>query len=295
VPTASARSGTTSRDLSRWKSPAAAQVRLEWKFAPGDSFVVERQLTQVQEIEVKDRTFKHENHSTWKVRVAVTDRQRDNGVLTLTLEDVSYEAKGVGNPAAFDDKLAARMKGASFTLTVSPQGTVKKLEGYDAFISKLAEDKPDAERVLRTVFAEEGMEETCAEIFSFLPRKAVRVGDKWTRETVEPVPPFGALQSKLEYQYLGVPVKEPLHVINCTIETTFKKPAAEPDLFRVVKRELQSDEGQASFVFDVRTGRLVSSERSMIVRGNVTVEVNEQRTEMRFVSQNRLKVRVTDK
>src|SRR5207249_1910149 len=104
-----------------------------------------------------------------------------------------------------------------------------------------------------------------------------KAGDKWSREAVEPVPPFGAFLSKLEYEYVGTSPggPDPLHVISCKVETKYRKPKEDAELFRVVKGELSGEEGEGSFLFDAEAGRLVRCDKSMVVRGQLTIEANE--------------------
>lgn len=269
---------------------ASAGVRLEWKFAPGDSFVIERVYQQKQEIDVKGRAYKQDTTSTWQMRFTVKEKSRGNALLAVTIEDVAYKTTGVGHPVAFDDKLAARMKGVSLSFTVTPRGEVKKLLGYDEFLKKVSEGKKDTENVLRTLFSEEGLQETFEEIFAFLPAKAVDKGDHWKRAAVDPVPPFGSFKSAIEYTYGGQ--EDGLHVIRYAIKTTYQKPKDTPELFRLVKAELTGEAGQGRFFFDPDAGRLIRGEKTMTVRGQVTLETGGVETELRFVSENRMKLRL---
>jgi len=263
---------------------------LQWHFPVGESFRIERVYHQSQEIEVKGRAYKQETTSTWLTRVDIKEKRLGAYVLQLTLEDVSYTSKGVSHPVGFDNKLAAKMKGLSLTLTVTTHGEIKKLQGYGEFVKRLSEGNVDTEKVLRALFTEEGMQETYEEIFACLPTKSVDKGARWKRSAVDPVPPFGSFKSRFDYVYDGI--EDGLHAIKYTIVTTYQKPGDQPDLFRVVKGSLTGDEGKGKFLFDANTGRLVRGEKTMVVRGQVTVETGGVQTVLQFVSNNRLKVRV---
>jgi hypothetical protein len=267
-----------------------ADVTLEWTFKPGDSFVTERVYRQEQEIEVKGKSFKQDTTNTWLVRVNVLEKRGGNWALGLKVEDATYKTTGVGNPAVFDDKLAARMKGAGLGLVVTPYGEVKKLSGYGDFVKKLADGKEDTEKVLRTLFSEEGLQETFEEIFAFLPRKSVDKGERWKREALDPAPPFGSFKTRFDYVYRGV--QEDLHAIEYTMQTAYQKPSDPPALFRVVKGSLSGEEGKGLYLFDAEAGRLVRGEKTMLVRGQVTIEASGAESTLKFSSKNRLKVRV---
>lgn len=271
-------------------SPLSAGTRLEWSFTPGDTFRLERIYKQSQEIEVKDRSYKQEITSTWLTRIDVKEKKRDSHVLQITLEEVDYKASGVGGAPAVDDKLVRKLKGMTLTLTVNSPGQIKKLQGYDEFIKRVAEGETETEKVLRSLFSEEGLRESYEEVLAFLPRKTVEKGARWKRTAIDPLPPFGSFQSKYEYTYGGM--EEGMHVIPFTISTTYRKPVKQPDLFRIVKGSLTGEEGRGRFFFDASAGRLVRGGKSMVVRGELTIETGGVETVMRFVSRNRLNVRM---
>jgi hypothetical protein len=270
---------------------AAAQTRLEWRFNVGDSFLLERVYRQKQEIEVKGRSFKHDVSTSWLTRVAVKEKHFWQWVLQVTFEEVSYKNDGAMNPALFDDKLAERLKGLSLSLVVTSRGEVKKMIGYDEFVAKLSEGKKDVEKVVRALFSEAGLREGFEEVLGFVPHKAVTKGQTWQREAVDPLPPFGSFHSEFDYRYEGM--RDGLHAVAYGIRTTYRKPGDGHDLFKVVKGSLSAEDGKGVYLFDVEAGRLVRGDKSMVVRGEVTIEAGGMETTLRFVSENQLKVRVT--
>ena len=273
--------------------PCQAQTKLEWLFKDGETVFAERIYTQKQSVEVKNKLFNQERTKTWVTAITVKEKTAAGYVLDLKVESVAFKSTGPPVPGGFDDKMAAKMKGTQFTATINPQGKVLKFEGYDAFIQKLAEKKTEVEKVLRGVLSEEGVREDVEEIFSFLPDKAVQKGDKWKREAVDPVPPFGSFRSVFDYVCEGD--DEGLVTIGYSIKMTYKAPSGDGDLFRVVKGGLKGEEGKGTFVFDSKKGRLVSGEKSVQVRGDLVIESMGNQTPMEFTSQNTLRVRLFTK
>ena len=74
--------------------PALAQTRLEWKFADGDSFVLERIYTQKQVIDVNGKTYTQETTSKWLTTVAVSEKNARTALLLLTIDGVSIKTNG---------------------------------------------------------------------------------------------------------------------------------------------------------------------------------------------------------
>ncbi|MFO0969785.1 MAG: DUF6263 family protein [Gemmataceae bacterium] len=274
--------------LPLFAGPAAAQLKLQWHFKPGEQFVLERVYRQKQDIEVKDRSLKHETTNRWTLRLTVKEKHLTHWDIRATFEEVVCKDGGAIPPAAFDEKLAARLKGLSLVLHVNGQGEVKKIVGYDNFLTKLSEGKRDAEKVVHALFSEEGLHAIFEEVFAFLPPKTAKRGESWKRETVDPVPPFGSFKTQLRYSYEGE--RDGLHAIDFTTRTVLQKSSEKSDLFRVLKTALTGEEGRGTYLFDPIAGRLVRGERAMTLRGELTVEAAGVTTTMRFVSQNELKL-----
>ncbi len=172
---------------------------------------------------------------------------------------------------------------------MTPQGRLAQFGGYEPFIQKLAEKNADTEKVLRVLLSEEALREDVEELFYFLPDKLVRKGDKWKRESIEPVPPFGSFKSAFEYA-LEDDKNETLP-ISYTIKMTYKPPGADSDLFRVIKGTLSAEDGQGSLRFDVKNGMLISSEKTVHIRGELLIDSMGQQAQLNFTSVNTLKTR----
>jgi Family of unknown function (DUF6263) len=272
---------------------AQGQAKLEWKFAKGDCFSTERVYTQKQVIDIKGKQFKQTGSNTWVTSVSIGDRAGDGHAVKFTIESVAYKTQGPAVAGGFDDKMAAKMKGAAFSGVITSQGRLTKLEGYEAFIGRLGEKNADVEKVLRSLLSEEGVREGFEEMFGFLPEKAVKVGDKWSRETVEPAPPFGSFKSAFEYTLRES--KEAEHTIGFTIKMSYRPPADNTELFRVVKGALKAEEGRGTIVFDSERGRLIRAERSIHLRGDLVIETMGNQTPLEFTSDNTLTVRIIPK
>lgn len=277
-----------------WLLPggAAAQDALAWKLRPGESFFAERHFTRQESVEVNERQFRQESVTTWLVRLDVKEQTPKGYALQAVLEDVRHKVIGAAGKDGLDDRLAEKMRGAAFALTVTPSGRIVDFTGYDEFLKKVAGDQADRAKVLRATLPESAMREAFGDLFGRLPEQPVKAGDTWTSEEVEPIPFFGALHSEFRYEYKGA--EGPERRVSYTVQTRFAKPRAD-ELVRVVKGEVRGEQGKGSFAFDAAKGRLSRHERSMTVRGNLVLETAGRQTPVRFVSENRLRVRILDR
>ncbi|MCI0642822.1 MAG: DUF6263 family protein [Gemmataceae bacterium] len=272
---------------------ASAQSKLEWKFEPGDVFFTERVYAQKQVIEVKNKQFKQESSNTWITRVTVKEKVVQGHVLEFKIESVTYKTSGPAVAGGFDDKMAAKMKGAVFSAVVTPAGRIAKFHGYDEFLQRLSEKNAEVEKVLKVLLSEETIKEGLEETLGFLPEKPVARNDRWKRESVEQAPPFGSF--KTVFEYVLEDEKDGAHMIACAIKMTYAKPAADHELFRVVKGGLSAEDGKAQYVFDNDKGRLVRGEKSIHLKGDILLEAMGNETPMVFTSENTLKIRVFEK
>lgn len=273
--------------------PAPAPARLEWKFVEGESFVLERLFSQKQVIEINAKTFTQETTSAWLTSITVKEKNVRGAVLMVAIESVKSKSTGAGNGKALDDALAEKMKGLTFTLTVTPQGRITRLEGYEAFVKKLAEGKVDVEKSLRVLISEESLRDGWDEIFAFLPERAVSRGDKWKRSATESAPPFGSFKSVFEYGYDGE--KDDLHTVLFTLKMTYQPAASPTDLIRVIKGGLKGDESSGTLLFDAVKGRLVRGEKSLKMHGELTIESLGKTIPLEFRCEHSLRIRVLDK
>jgi Family of unknown function (DUF6263) len=271
--------------------PARSQTVLAWKFAKGQVLEAERVATQKQMVEIAAKQFKHERKNTWQIRLDVKEIQADGAIIQATLTKIEQQVIGGTDKEMIDPKLPEKMQGTTFTLRVSPAGRVIKFDGYEPFLQKVA-DKDDARlKALRISFPESAVKEALGDLFGPLPDKAVARGDGWQREYVEPIPHFGSLRSTAQYIYDGE--ADGRARIAYTIRTRYETPTESAGaLFRIVDGNIASDKAKGAIVFDTAAGRLVEHERTMLLRGKLTVEAMDRRQPLEFTSENVVKIRV---
>jgi hypothetical protein len=262
---------------------APAQTSLVWKFEKGQVYEAERSATHKQTVTLNGKQFKQQRGSTWHVRLVVKDKQAENYVVLATLTKVEHQLTGGSDAEMIDPKLPEKMQGSTFTLDVTPSGKIAKLQGYDEFLKRLAGEDTGRLKALRITFPESTLKETFADLFGPLPSKS----DNWKREYVEPIPHFGALRSTASYT-------QNRDKITYTIQTKYEAPAKDDKmlLFRIVKGSIDSDQAKGSIVFDSAKGHLVEHERTMMLRGTLTIEKMERQQPLEFSSENVVKIRV---
>jgi hypothetical protein len=266
---------------------------LRWKLQPGTTFFAERRATRTETVAVNGRDFKQEAATTWLVKLTARDPADAGAKVAATLVTVTHQVRGATAKEGLDSQLAEKMHGATFTLVVTPAGKVAEFGGYPAFVERLAGAAADKRKVIQATVPEDALREAFGDLFVTLPETPVGPGTKWTRTAVEPIPFFGAFHST--YRYECASARDDRYDVGYTIRTKYERPRKGDDLVRVVKGELEGQDGRGHFRFDAARGRLVENERSMTVRGRLTLETAGRQSAVQFTSENRVKVRVSDR
>lgn len=268
-------------------APLHGQTTLAWRFQPGDAFQIERTFEQKQTVEVQQRTFEQATTSVWLTTFTVQKVDGEAAAVDMIFDRVTTKsnAKAMGDGPS-DSQLAERFQGGKLILKITPAGRIQQLDGYGDLLKRLSHNQPEAEKSLRFIVPETGLKDGIEEIFGFVPEKPVHPGDRWQREGIEPVVPFGNLKTVFRYRYDGK--RDDGHAIAMTLDTTYVPPPKDFELFQVIAGKVASEKGTGMFVFDVDKGRGVRGEKTFQVHGALTLETAGKRNEVKFTSANRV-------
>ncbi|MCW5766699.1 MAG: hypothetical protein KIT68_12070, partial [Phycisphaeraceae bacterium] len=197
---------------------AAEPVTLKYKWVKGE--VIAYRMTQDTATEMKGLPGMGDQKGTQKqimgTRMEVKD-VADDGAATvettfesvkLTMEQpgmgaMSYDSEkpgdGAGNPFAAS---FGAMIGERITFVIMPDGSVRKAEGMDKIIKKMAEamDKENpgmgamVADQLKGSFGDDAMRRTYEQAMKILPEKPVSAGDSWTTNFDQPLPMMGTMK-----------------------------------------------------------------------------------------------------
>lgn len=263
-----------------------AQTLPQWKFAKGKVIEYERIASQSQLVEIRGKPFKQQSQSTWHIRLEVQEATKDAWRVEAKLMKIEQRILGGTDAEMIDPKLHEKMQGSVFHLTVRPSGAIDQVEGHEDFLKRLSADKKNGLAALRATFPETAIKEMFADLFGPLPEKPVKANEVWTRDYLEPIPHFGALRSRAEFSNEGH------NRIRYTVATKYELPKPQPgSLFKIVEGNIASEKAKGTIDFDRNAGRLIAHERSMRLRGTLTIETMNGRQAIEFTSQNEVRIR----
>jgi hypothetical protein len=245
--------------------------KLGWKFKPKDRFQVETTMQMLQlrralgQMDAQD-ALQIVTTSTFTVQQVEADK---SAVLQQKIEAVRYRMDGtIPASAAAAAELFTRLKGASFTLTLGPEGKVRKFEGYTEFIKRLDQQRPGDGQAFSQQVPEEDMKNASEEGFALFPDRPLRQGDTWERPSTVNLAPFGAIQTKLIYTLQAFQGSK--------ARITFKHQGSEFKDASGRGADFVLEDRSGTIYFDVEAGRLISMDFKVRFNGRVSSAVTTQ-------------------
>jgi hypothetical protein len=274
-------------------APAYGQeVKLQWKFKEGAKFYVEDVQTTKTNVSVLGMQVKEEGKTTMVTSYHIKKVGTDSIVMVQKIEDVEHKSQGGLGGAT--EKIFEKLKGATFTITMTPEGKVTNFEGYKEWAKKVAGDDDDVAKLVSMLFSEGFFKGSSEQSFGMTPKGPVKKGDTWKQEGVVPVGGIGDFKLVNEYTYLGKVEGGEKIGVKQSLTYTPPKGGDFGGVFKIVKGILKSENAKGHMIFDADKGRLVSGNSSMVIRGALTVDFSGQNLELMLSVDQQTVTRVLD-
>ncbi|MBI4613400.1 MAG: hypothetical protein HY720_07285 [Planctomycetes bacterium] len=155
----------------------------------------------------------------------------------------------------------AGLVGRSYTVTVSPEGEVRSVEGLDEYLAKvkeaLADLSGDSAKAVRDVleksFTTDAFRQALAPTFAYLTATPQAKGGTWTGTVRRDVSGVGTIVEELPFTLADVDATGKASV-TYTAKATFEAAAEKPDAFKDVTFEVSEVQGSGSFDLDTKNG-----------------------------------------
>jgi hypothetical protein len=279
-------------------APALAQeakpVKLEWKFEKDKPFYQTLATETSRTLKVSGIEVNQKQKETFILGWTPVKQEDKNWVLKLKIEGVHVDGDFSGSKVVFDSTrddnppgalsdCYKALVGAEFTLTVSPEMKVTKIEGgataLKDFIKKLAAADPQTETLLNQILTEDNLKAMADAAFAAVPDKEVKKGDKWDRTAAMALGPIGTYETKYTYAADGPSDKDAnVEKISVKAEMTYKAPADRPlgpQPFKINSADLKSPEpGTGVVEFRKDKGRVEKSELKVTLKGKMNIDLN---------------------
>jgi hypothetical protein len=290
--------------------PAIGQeVSLKWEFKKDQPFyqTMETETKQTMEVmgmkhtQVQKQTFIF----SWKAKEQDKDK---NWVVDQKIEAVKLNIEIGGNKVEYDSTnpssgsgnvLADFFKalvGSQFTLTISPDMKILKIDGREKFLEKLVKSNPQMEPLLKQILGEEALKQMSDPAFAFIPNKPVKKGDPaWDKKSNLNMGPIGSYETTYKYTYDGKQDKLEKIKVASTLVYQPPGPSAGGALpFQIKAAKLEGEPATGTILFDNEKHRHSRSDSTLKLKGKLTIAIGGMNTDVDLVQDQTTTVTTTD-
>ncbi|MBI3407421.1 MAG: hypothetical protein HY040_03570 [Planctomycetes bacterium] len=281
-----AKKDDTKKDDTKKEEAKVAGDRWEWKaFDPKGKKFIQKLFTKTnQKMTVMSQEINQNQEQTFYIEWTPKEMKDKNWVVTQKIIGVVMKIDIGGNVISFSsldqkqpnnpmtDFFNALMK-LELTLTIDPANmTVKSIEGREEFIKKLSETNPQMQTLLKSILSEDALKQMAEPTWGAFPPQGNYAMKTWNKKSELKLGPIGDYTTDFDYTYDG-PDKLG-EKISIKAKLDYKAPTASAGLpFTIKEAKLNSKDGSGVAYFDKAKGRFSSSKMSMVLVGNLSIEV----------------------
>lgn len=285
-----------------------------WKFELNVPFYQEMYTKTVQSMKVMGQDVNQVQEQTFYFKWTPIKQEAEKWTLKQTIEGVKMKIDVAGNPISFDSttppapgggpnsalsEFFKALVGSEFTILLNTKtNKVEKVEGRDAFISKLAAANQQMEPLLKKILPEDALKQMADPTFGIIPEGPKKKDDTWTSTSTLALGPIGTYENKHTYKYVGTDEKAKAEKIEVDTQLTYKAPTGEDAglPFKIKSADLKTADKQTPGVilFDTEKGRLVSSETKLNLKGSISIEIGTTNTTVELQQEQETKVKTSD-
>ncbi len=253
-------------------------------------------VTQIIKVQGQDLTQKQKS-TFWYQWTPVKEEKVKEGAEEVTKITVKQKIEGLemnidisGNPINYSSKAETPgssgnpglveffkgLKDTEFTATLGKNYKVEKVEGKDAFISKLGAGSAQMDALLKKVLTEDALKEMVDPTAKLFPDTPKKVGETWEKKTNLNLGPIGSYELIYKLKYAAVEKEKDKLEIETVI--TYTAPKENPDglLFRIKDgSKLTSDPAgsKGTIIYDPKAKRIESAEINITLKGDLVVVI----------------------
>jgi hypothetical protein len=284
-------------------------VDLKWEFKKDQPFyqTVDTSTTQSMKVMGMDHTQTQKQTFTFSWTPKEQDKDK-NWVVAQKIEAVKLNVEIGGNKVEYDstnpstvagNPLADFFKalvGSTFTLTISPEMKVLKIDGRQEFVDKLVKSNPQMEPLLKQILSDEALKQMADPAFACVPNKPVKKGDTWDKKSTLNMGPIGNYDTVYKYTYEGKADKLDKIKVDTTLAYQPPGPNAGGALpFQIKAAKLESKGGTGTILFDNVKHRLERSDLKLKLDGKLTISIGGMNTDVELNQDQTVVVTTSDK
>jgi len=286
------------------KKTDGTAVVLAWKFTANTPFYQKMFTSTEQNIKVMGLDVAQTQKQTFYFKWTPIKQDGDKWEIKQEIEGIQMSIDIAGNPVSYDSttenqtggantalaEFFKALKGSSFTLTFNTKTMkVETVTGKDEFLKKLATANQTLEPLLKKILNDQALAQMADPTFGVLPATAKKIDETWESTSPLNLGPLGTYTNKYTYVYKGPEAKnKDLETITVKTNLTYTPPTEnDPSLpFKITSAKLETKDAKegepGKIVFNTKLGRLESTDFSLSLTGTLTIEVGQNKTEVKL-------------
>jgi hypothetical protein len=273
-------------------SGAADTLEIKPTFKAGEVYYSTTVNNMEQTVSVAGMDMNQKMKQTTTMKYEVKEVTATEVVVKMTYLDSQIDAEGIPGVA----EQAEKMKGIVLTATINlSKRVVTKLDGYEEFLDKASGDNDMTKKLLKSSMSKETMKKSFSEVVSWMPTKAVAVGDTWKQDDTMPLGPLGNM--KLDTKHKLVKFDTKTAEVSFDSDLTYQAPDGEVEglPFKISKGDLSSEKFSGKRTVDLKTGRILDSTTTGIISGSLTIAVAGQELPLSLKQKLTVTSKITDR
>jgi hypothetical protein len=240
-------------------------------------------------MKVMGQTVVQTQDQTFLIQWTPQDKDaQGNYVVKQKILGVKMEINIGGNKIPYDSTSAAKQKNPmtdffdqltkeELIFTISTDMKVIKVEGHEKFIKGLSDINPQMQNLLKKILDEKALKRMAEPTWYAFPPKGDLSKQTWSEKSDLDLGPIGKYDTNFDFTYKGADGTD--EKIEFKTKLTYTAPTDKAGLpFVIHEAKLDSDSGTGTAVFSRKDGRFKSTELTMKLKGNLTIEVGSMKT-----------------
>ncbi len=285
----------------RMKTEVAQHIKVQGQDLPQRQMsVFYYQWTPVKEEKVKEGA---EEVTKWILKEKIEGLEMD---IDISGNPIKYNSKdtstsgAAGNPGLVE--FFKNLKDSEFTVTLGKGYKVEKVEGKEAFISKLGAGSGQMDALLKKVMTDEALKEMTDPTYKLFPDAPKKKGDKWEKKTNLNLGPIGSYELTYKFTFVD-PDKEGERKdfdkieVETVVSYTAPKEGTDGLLFRIKEGStLTTDPAGSKGVvyYDSKAMRVPFAEINIKLKGNLTVVIGGTDTKVELTQEQKTTIKTAD-
>jgi hypothetical protein len=286
-------------------------VDLKWKFEKGKAFYQTMTTKTDQDISTLGMKISQKLEQTFYFSWTPLKQNADGSWdIEQKIEGVKMDIQIGPNPITYDSTKESpatnplsdffkALVGSKFTLTVSADMKVIKIEGREDFLKRLTQPNQQMKGLLEAILSDEALKQMADPAFAMVPGKTVKKGESWSRQTTLNMGAIGSYLATYTYTFDGFDAtNKKLAKLSVKTDVKYTKPGAGASPaglpFKVVDADLKTTGGTGTVLFDTDKGRVASSDLSMNLSGKLTIDISGMSSDVELSQKQTTTVKTSD-